>query len=54
MKPAEDPAISNLADADYEAKKSEIQTYLAMKANKERFNNYVKHERIDRTIDNRI
>ena len=54
MKPSEDPAISNLADADYEAKKSEIQTYLANKANKERFNNYVKHERIDRTIDNRI
>lgn len=50
----EDPAIAHLNEMDFEAKKLEVQTYLANKANKERFNNYVKHERIDRTIDNRI
>jgi hypothetical protein len=33
---------------------TDITTYLATKANKDRFNNYVKHERIDRTVDNRI
>lgn len=50
----EDPALAHITDNDYEAKKGEVQTYLANKANKERFNNYVKHERIDRTIDHRI
>lgn len=46
--------MAHINDNDYEAKKGEVQTYLANKANKERFNNYVKHERIDRTIDHRI
>lgn len=50
----EDPALAQISDHDFEAKRSEVQTYLANKANKERFNNYVKHERIDRTIDQRI
>jgi hypothetical protein len=52
--PKEDPALTKLSDADIEAKQHEVRTYLANKANKERFNNYVKHERIDRTVDNRI
>lgn len=50
----EDPALAHISEGDYEAKRAEVQTYLANKANKERFNNYVKHERIDRTIDHRI
>ena len=54
MQDKEDPAIAGISDADLEAKQHEIQNYLANKANKQRFNNYVKHQRIDRQVDNRI
>jgi hypothetical protein len=49
-----DPVLATFSEADHEAKSQEIATYLANKANKQRANNYIKHERIDRQIDNRI
>ena len=52
--PTADPALASMTESDKEAKVAEIRTYLANKANKHRANNFIKHERIDRTIDNRI
>ena len=50
----EDPALALLSDAELEAKQLQVQTYLQKKHNRDRFNNYVKHERIDRAIDQRV
>lgn len=49
--PKEDPALAALSDAEIESKQAQIQTYLQKKLNRDRFNNYVKHERIDRAVD---
>jgi tRNA(Ile2) C34 agmatinyltransferase TiaS len=49
-----DPVLAGLNEHQVEEKVDGIQYYLANKANKARFNNVVKHQRLQREKDNRI
>jgi hypothetical protein len=49
-----DAAISSLNELQLEEKPEQIQNYLAIKANKERATNFLKHQRINREKDGRI
>ena len=49
-----DPALSTMNEYELEEKTSQIQTYLATKANKERATNFLQHQRINREKDERI
>jgi hypothetical protein len=49
-----DKAVNHMNDDEIDAKQQEVRNYLAIKANKERANNFVKHQRIDRAVDHRI
>jgi len=52
--PKGDLALSKVSDEHIEANKEAVTTYLQTKANKTRFNNFVKHQRLNREKDKRI
>ena len=45
-KPQVDKALSKMNDHDIEESEQNIKDYLRQKANKQRFNNMIKHQRI--------
>ena len=49
-----DPVLAGLDEHQVEEKVDGIKQYLANKANKQRFNNLVKHQRLQREKDNRV
>jgi hypothetical protein len=49
-----DPALASMNEYDVEEKTMQISNYLAIKANKERASNFLKHQRINREKDERI